>query len=341
MGRKVIRTLLLYREHSKVCRCKGAMISGKIITRSIILLLALITALLVLIKVTIAVRETPYDLISAVNDLRALNGLEPYQIDPWLMDYAQEHSEYMAAMQTGTHLRNDGTLPWQIGIQENVASGDEGIVTISVVVYEIWVDWGHRHVLTGYGSGEIGAGMARADNGQIYYTVDVRPAKGAPTVIPNQGTPVPFVPYLTSTPDADGSILHVVGYGQSLWSIAISYGVTVNDLRCLNGIAGDSTVIQVGQKLLVRPASAVTPALAEETSSITPIPVTDTPIPFTKTIAPTETVIPSLTSTIVPTNTAADLSLNGVRISGEVALLIAVIGFVIVLYFGFGRSKDE
>lgn len=292
-------------------------------------------------QASLAQSETAYDLVNAVNSLRAIHGLEPYQIDPWLMTYAQEHSEYQASIQAGTHLHSDGTLPWESGVQENVAGGDEGIVTVYIVVNEIWVDWGHRHVLTGYANGEIGAGLARGDNGQIYYTVDIRTAQGVPTVVPQPGTSAPFVPYTTSTPDADGTIYHQVQAGQSLWSIAISYGVTVAEIRQLNGISADSNDIQVGQKLLIRPSSQVTPV-----SSITPSPsatrkVVTPSTTMTPTKTPTRTTLPSATSTPSPTNPTDGFTLVDKHIAGVVGLVIAAIGFVVVIYFGFRRREDE
>lgn len=204
-----------------------------------------------------AQNETSYDLVNEVNNLRALHGLEPYRIDPWLMTYAQEHSEYQASIMQGTHLHSDGTLPQDIGLQENVAGGDVQVISAAIVVYEIWVDWGHRHILTGFETGEIGAGIAYDNNGQVYYTVNIRPGEELPQTTPT--TPEPYTPLETVTPVDDGTIIHIVGYGQTLWSIAIAYGITVNDIRSLNGIASDSDVITIGQKLIIRPANIFSP----------------------------------------------------------------------------------
>jgi uncharacterized protein YkwD len=296
-------------------------------TTRFLILLVLTMASTSLSFEALAANETPYDLVNAVNGLRASNGLEPYKIDPWLMAYAQEHSEYQAATHTSTHVHRDGKLPQAIGLQENVAGGDEGVVTVSIVVNEIWVDWGHRHILTGYSNGEIGAGVALSDNGQIYYTVDIRPGKEAETVSPKQDTPVPFMPNRTSTPDENGSISHTVTYGQTLWGIAQSYGVKIDDLRRLNRLAANSTIIQVGQKLLVRPAYTATPVLITETSS-----------------APARMAnpSPSITALISPVNPGEPASLpsgSATKNMGWMAIFaIGPIGVLVVILVVFRRS---
>ncbi len=237
--------------------------SGRSGMKLLLLFLALAAAAAGWPFTALARAESAEDLANTVNELRALNGLAPYQADGGLMAYAQEHAEYMASIQNGTHVHRDGTLPNSRGLEENVAGGDEGVVTVAVVVYEIWVDWGHRHILTGYAGGEIGAGVAKGENGQVYYCVDIRPGEEIPAAA--QAVTPALIQAGTSTPGTDGSVRHVVQYGETLWSIAIAYGVKVNDIRLLNGIPADSNVIQTGQNLLIRSASTVPPAAVTET----------------------------------------------------------------------------
>jgi LysM repeat protein len=318
-------------------------------TQRWLFILLLMAAWLSLPFATFAQSETPNDLVNAVNDLRASHGLEPYRIDPWLMAYAQEHSEYQAAIQAGTHQHSDGTLPQDIGLVENVAGGDAGVVTAAVVVYEIWVDSGHRHTLIGYPTGEIGAGIALSENGQVYYTVDIRPGEEDGTAPSQAGTPAPFVPLETSTPGDGGSIIHTVSSGETLWSIAQSYGVTVDDIRRLNGMAADATLIYVGQNLLIKPAAIVTPDLPNETPSAPAQTLDDTSLLITETMAPTEAVLPSpsitaLSSpsdTATPTSIPADLSLNNPILVPAAVITMAIIGMLIVGILSMRKSPDD
>lgn len=293
-------------------------------TKLFISLLVLIAVFLSSPLTTLAQSETAYDLVNAVNGLRTSQGLEPYQIDPWMMDYAQEHAEYQAAIQTGTHEHSDGSLSQSIGLEENVAYGDVGIVTVAVVVYEIWIDWIHSHVLTGYATGEIGAGMALAKNGQMYFTVNIRPGEEIIAVATTSGTSVSATALETSIPNQDGSITHTVGYGQTLWDIAIAYGVTVDDIRQLNRIQGNSTVIQVGQNLLIFPANTIIPTV----DILTPTPVSAS-VTATETIQPT----PSPSFTLTPISTPSAESVENTN-SGTTTIVLAIGAFVLLLIAG-------
>ncbi len=323
-------------------------------TKLLIVFLVLLAAWLISPLAAQAQSETPYDLVNEVNVLRALNGLEPYQIDPQIMAYAQQHSEYQAATMTSTHRHSDGSLSLDVGLIENVAGGDYGFVTVAIVVYEIWVDYGHRKTMTGYATGSMGAGMAVSDDGTtIYYTLNVRPGAANPaTVVPPAGTVPPLVSWQTSAPGEDGSIIHVVSYGETLWSIAITYGVTIDEIRRLNGLADDSTVIYVGQKLMIRPAYTLTPSPAGETSAV----FTGTP-PQAVEENPASTVIPSRGTTALPStagitltpspwltsppadpaNTSKPAALSNMTI--VIILLLIIAAVFVVLIFAFQKYR--
>src|SRR5690606_40925901 len=61
----------------------------------------------------------------------------------------------------------------------------------------------------------------------------------------------------------DGGVtIHVVQRGETLYSIAMEYGVTISDLARINGIV-NAGYIQVGQRLLVPTGEAEVPALPQ------------------------------------------------------------------------------
>ena len=63
-------------------------------------------------------------------------------------------------------------------------------------------------------------------------------------------------PVQTVTPRPDGSRVHEVQPGQSLWSIAVAYGVKIQDILRANNLADNQTTIYSGQKLAL-PLTAV------------------------------------------------------------------------------------
>jgi murein DD-endopeptidase MepM/ murein hydrolase activator NlpD len=76
-------------------------------------------------------------------------------------------------------------------------------------------------------------------------------AAGAATPVP---TAPPFVPFVvTQGEQPDGSIVHTVQAGDTIDSIAYAYGVSRTDIMQLNNIK-DPRIIQLGQKLLIKPA---------------------------------------------------------------------------------------
>ena len=300
-------------------------------------------------NITLAQTESAYDLINTVNTLRASKGLEPYEIDSYLMGYAQQHAEYMASIQSATHTHSDGSVSWTIGIQENVAMGTEGIINSSIVVYQIWSDYIHWHVMVDYASGDVGAGLALGTDGMVYYVLNVRagdevqpvvPTTSAGSVVPTSSgtrtaTPDLISLMIKSTPGADGSIVHVVGYGQSLWSIADAYKIKIDQIRALNGISQDYSLINTGQELLIQPAYTPTATFsAAEEATLTKT-YEPTKAPPTATRKPTRTASPLSSPTWTETAIPAVPSNNERNSVAMMVMGVSIVGLLVVVIFGF------
>ncbi len=86
-----------------------------------------------------------------------------------------------------------------------------------------------------------------------------------------------LTPFPTPTPGEDGRILYVVQPGDTLWRVAAISGLTVDELRELNNLDPDETIVP-GQTLLLGFAG---PALPTPTPgpTATPTPLLPTPTP--------------------------------------------------------------
>lgn len=267
-----------------------------------------------------------FSLIAAVNTLRAAHGLPAYAVNSILMSVSQIHAEYMATTGSVVHTDAAGRRPYQRGLaagyplggdlsqggfySENIIAGNNMSVDAAVLAWQ--GDAPHLLTMLSPDLEEIGAGVAIVGN-YVYYDIDCAkptgsgrppvytPAAGATAGTPDAnataGTPateIPSVPPLASTiipntPQADGKLYHVVGPGETLWLIAISYGVKLADIRKLNNMT-DVEILYPGRKLLIREGGTLTPLPPTGTQTSEP----------TWTLAPSTTPRPSATATPVP-----------------------------------------
>jgi len=232
------------------------------------------------------------ELIDAVNQLRAANAMEPLNVDPILMRVAQTQNDYSLSIGQITHYGPDGSRPRAqaiaagygggstVFISENIAMGS-GLTPLQAV--EWWTgDAPHLNTMLGTYYRDVGAGAGQSD-GDYYYTLMsgyVASGLSANSTVPSGDAvePVAAPPLQsTSTPRADGAIVHAVEPGQALWTIAAIYGVDLNDLLRLNDLTEES-LVQPGDLLIVRPPPTAT-ATPEPTATASSTPAPPTAIP--------------------------------------------------------------
>jgi LysM repeat protein len=211
-----------------------------------------------------------FELILAMNTLRVAYGLPALIEDPIVNAVAQSTAATMAANNMSWHIGDvrgriaaagygGGGTVWAT---ENfaVSGGGMGIDEIMAA----WADPDHMRPAVTPAYCHVGAGMAQASNGRIYYVLQAAyvsgqecgsitssPPSGAsgPGTVPNPVSQL-IIPVKIATPDADGKIFHEVQAGQSFWSIAIAYQITIRDLEVWNNLSRNIP-LQSGQRLFI------------------------------------------------------------------------------------------
>jgi len=282
-----------------------------------------------------------YDLINEVNALRAVNGLPAFSINGALMASAQAHADWISATGLGGHEGVNGTYAIDrayiagygggatIFVNENWARGYG--LSVSNCIYVSWNDPAHMGNMLAAWHNEVGAGVSIDSQNRVTYILNIGHVSGSapvvqPTAVPG-GTITPYVqPMVTSTPDATGKIAHNVVYGDTLWTIATAYGITLDELLALNGLTAESTIYP-GDVLIIRLGSTPEPTA---TSEITP----------TATIKPSQTPRPTLTPMLKPTATPTPEKgpsviqriFSGDHLGVGIALIgISVLGLVLLI----------
>lgn len=313
-----------------------------------------IVLLLVLIPVqpVRSAAASPYDLIAAVNELRQNQDLNPLEVDNSLMAAAQGQADYLASISPNVgdgHEGPGGSRPadraaaagYPLGpgwnVVENWAAGTSD-TSISEIIYQSWSDALHWNTMTTVDGVHMGAGVAEAADGMVYYILDVgvqygsggSGSGGVGSTVPTTAVTAQVAPVKVSTPNADGSVVHVVDTGQALWSIAAAYEVTVDELRALNDLP-ENAVIYVEQELLIRVAYTPTPS---PTTTVTPRPPTRTPIP------------PQTAQSIITQTAQAEEGASGFlnmdrSTMGLVLVLISGVGLALMIISFAGRDKTK
>lgn len=283
--------------------------------------------------------SSAYDLIDAVNNLRASYGLPPYQVNPILMTVAQAHAEYMAATGSVTHYSADGSRPSQRALAAGYpASGwfSENIIAglnlSAQAAVNAWMgDAPHQNTMLSSTYRDVGAGVATAGN-KVYYTLDAGLATGSPpSAYTPRATGSPKIPIVSTgtvvpnTPNADGSIIHVVRKGDTIYGIAFAYGIPPEQLLRLNGLTLDSD-IYVGNQLIIRPVFTPTPTSPTSTPTRRP-----TPTPW---LTSTATLADTSTAPVATPAPKAAIPLSTGVVSVSVIILMALVIAGVVAWLG-------
>ncbi|HSH04379.1 MAG TPA: LysM peptidoglycan-binding domain-containing protein [Anaerolineae bacterium] len=204
------------------------------------------------------------EMFQLVNQMRAEGGVAPLKFNSTLAIAAQRHANWMAANIVYTsHTGGDGSTPRtraaDAGYNGYVAETIVGGTGMSPRQGLIWWKNSAIHYQTLMAGHSIEAGTAYARNeaeGVIMYVMVLgrpRAAGVAPVVAEETESPAPILvaPVVLSTPKEDGSIVHVVGEGQALWTLAAHYDVDVNYLLQINNMK-ESDFVQPGDEITIR-----------------------------------------------------------------------------------------
>ncbi|MCX6055869.1 MAG: LysM peptidoglycan-binding domain-containing protein [Chloroflexi bacterium] len=289
------------------------------------------------------------DIIAMVNNIRIASYGLPALIEDSILDStASWTAQVMAETGQCVHLANQGYPGASNRIMsagygggktifatENMACGSN--VTISWLE-SAWSDSTHMLPMVEKQYVRVGAGVYTSASGMTYFVLHAATDPGGASGVSSSSianTPSStnltsewINPILTSTPDEDGSVYHVVASGQALSTIAEFYGVTVDVIKLLNPKLTSNDIFP-GDVLLIRlaPTATLTP-----TRTPTVVMATRT---LTQTMAPST---PAPTHTLTPTPDPA-ISKSKITIDrqwlGLGLLVVCALGFFIVFFFLF------
>ncbi len=206
------------------------------------------------------------DILQLVNQVRAEYGLPPVSYNASLATAAQNHANFIAANAIYSHIGVNGST-WQDRAEAAGYTGyaGENLVGGTRLTPQQGVTWWrnsavHFSNMLNPRWTEAGVGFAIGSGQNFYVMVFGTPNDAPPPRESQQVVDVPFIvaPIELAQPNEDGSIIHTVLEGHTLWAIAARYEVSLADLYLFNGMNEDS-VLNPGDKLTIRLADGQPP----------------------------------------------------------------------------------
>lgn len=216
------------------------------------------------------------EVIAAINGYRQQYGIAPLSHNALLGSLAQAQSDYQASIDTVTHTGPGGTTPQDRASAAGYGGGS--FFYLSEIIYGGYnqttqnaLTWWqnsslHNSIMLNSKYTEIGAGMA-SNGDSVYFTAVLGGPTGGSSsggdtnsgdsgagenLQPTQAVSV-VMPVQKATPQTDGSIIHTVLTGQTLWTIAAIYEIKLETLFEINNLNQYSYVFP-GDKITIRPA---------------------------------------------------------------------------------------
>lgn len=258
-----------------------------------------------------APQGSPGEVVALINAYRAEYGLPPYE-EHWLLSQlAQGQADYLASTSGATggdiHTGPDGTRPRDRAYAAGYGGGSTIFIS-EIAKYGMgetaqsaiaWWKQSPNHNPTMIASTyiHIGCGVANDGTTRYYFVCVTGYSAGGVAAPTGSGTPAAsgqgsqppaqiMIPVSKAEPQPDGSIMHIIRTGQTLWTLAAVYDVPLQQILDLNGFS-EWEVLHPGDEVIVAPAGSAPTSAPTEDPNATPSP-TPTRTPTTQ---PTATVL--------------------------------------------------
>jgi uncharacterized protein YkwD len=304
----------------------------------------------------VSLAQSPGEIMALINAYRAENGLPAYQQNSILMQTAQGQADYQASIESVTHEGPGGTRPRDRAYAAGYGGGE--IVFISEIIYGATsagpgtaVSWWktsqiHNDTMLASTYQEFGAGVATANDRNYYVAVTGYVAGGSyipPSTSENEDNTdtnevlvpaVVVIPVVIATPQGNGSIIHIIRSGQTLWTVAAVYQVPLADILATNNLP-ENAVIYPGDEIIIQAANQEGPT-PTETSPTASASATATATPKSSVPVATATLTTSvaLSSDSVENNSSGNEIEEG-NATTRIVVAIVLIGVAVVMVASF------